>query len=396
MDGDAFFVGVEVAKNPHFRGLPVVTGEERGIISALSYEIKRGMPIFQIKKNFPQVTILAGDYASYAQYSKRMFDIVRRYADVVEEYSIDECFADLTGLNRPLKMTYDTIAQKIQQEVWDEMNLSVSVGIAPTKVLAKVASKWNKPHGCVAIGMDTKHDFLQKLSIGNVWGIGPQTARYLEYNNIRTAYDFISQSREWVNSHLAKPYEVIWYELQGTPVMVVDGVAKTDYSSIQKTRSFHPTTHDSVFLLSQLSKHIEDACAKARHYGLVARKFSFFLKTKDFVYHSHDVVLDVPTASPEVCIDIVYRLFYRVHTPRVLYRTAGVRLHDLMPESQVQNDLFGTVSDVSRLEIIHHQIDRLEHKLGKRVVHLASTHGALQRKQLGTDYGDIDRDLLFL
>src|SRR5574343_301061 len=109
IDGDAFFVGCEIAKNPKLRGLPVVTGEERGIVSALSYEatalgVIRGMPIFRIKKEFPQVIILPGDYRSYAIYSKKMFDIVRRYIDIVEEYSIDECFGDLTGLNRPLKM----------------------------------------------------------------------------------------------------------------------------------------------------------------------------------------------------------------------------------------------------------------------------------------------------
>jgi len=111
MDGDAFFVGVEMAKNPKLKGLPVVTGEERGIVSALSYEAKalgviRGMPIFRIKRDFPQVIILPGDYPAYEKYSSLMFEIVRRYADEVEEYSIDECFADLTGLEQPLKMTY--------------------------------------------------------------------------------------------------------------------------------------------------------------------------------------------------------------------------------------------------------------------------------------------------
>ena len=116
MDGDAFFVGVEVAKNPKLKGKPVVTGEERGIVSALSYEAKaigivRGMSIYKVKKDFPSVIVVPGDYAAYAKYSSMMFDIVRRYADDVEEYSIDECFADLTGLDRPLKMTYKEIAK---------------------------------------------------------------------------------------------------------------------------------------------------------------------------------------------------------------------------------------------------------------------------------------------
>ena len=89
IDGDAFFVGVEMAKNPKLKGKPVVTGEERGIVSALSYEakaigIKRGMPIFRVKRDFPKVIILPGDYKAYVKYSGKMFDIVRRYADDVE------------------------------------------------------------------------------------------------------------------------------------------------------------------------------------------------------------------------------------------------------------------------------------------------------------------------
>ena len=130
MDGDAFFVGVEVAKNPKLKGLPVVTGEERGIVSALSYEAKalgivRGMPIFKVKKDFPKVIILPGDYSAYVRYSGMMFDIVRRYADDIEEYSIDECFADLTGLEPLLKMTYKQIAEQIKSEIYNEIGLSV-------------------------------------------------------------------------------------------------------------------------------------------------------------------------------------------------------------------------------------------------------------------------------
>ncbi len=152
MDGDAFFVACEVAKNPKLRGKAVVTGEERGIVSALSYEAKalgviRGMPIFTLRKKFPSVLVLPGDYTCYARMSSEMFDIVRRYADDVEEYSIDECFADLTGLDKPLRMNYREIAERIKKEINEELGLSVSIGIAPTKVLAKVASKWQKPNG---------------------------------------------------------------------------------------------------------------------------------------------------------------------------------------------------------------------------------------------------------
>ncbi len=401
IDGDAFFVGVEVAKNPKLKGLPVVTGGERGIVSALSYEAKalgvvRGMPIFRVKKKFPQVIIMNGDYASYVHYSGMMFDIVRRYADDVEEYSIDECFADLTGLEPPLKMSYRQMAERIKREITDELRLSVSIGIAPTKVLAKVASKWQKPNGLTIIEYDKIADFLEKTPIEKIWGIGPSASMFLKRFGIMTAHE-----------HLSKPHEIIWRELNGESVMELDPHQKTVYSSVQKTRTFYPATGEPAFLLSQFSKHIEDACAKARHYNLAPKKISFFLKTKDFQYQSFSVSLQTPTNSPEVLMNIVTEHFKEVHTKGILYRTAGVSLIELIPEDIGQKDLFGFGGKSDKLGIIHKHIDALENKLGKRLVHLGSTHRAIKRplrrgfadqeeKGLGTDSDDLDRNLLFL
>ncbi len=423
MDGDAFFVACEVAKNPKLKGLPVVTGEERGIVSAFSYEAKalgivRGLPIFRVKKEFPQVIILPGDYRSYAEYSQRMFDIVRRYADDVEEYSIDECFADLTGLDRPLKMSYREIAQRIQKEITEELGLSISVGVGPTKVLAKVASKWKKPNGFTMIGKsggtntgehsahsdNSAQTFLAQVPIGKIWGIGTQTSIFLKKKGLVTALDFAEKSREWINDNLSKPYEALWFELNGISVMPIDPNPKTSYDSIQKTRSFHPATNDPVFLLSQLSKHVEDACAKARHFDLMSKYVSIFLKTRTFEYHNYRFTLDAPTNAPEVINDLIEKHFHKVFRKQVLYRTTGVTLHGLVSKESVaiQGDLFSGVLKTEstkkgeKYEIIHKQIDVLEEKFGKRVVYLASTHKALKRKEKGTDADSPDRNLLFM
>ncbi len=401
MDGDAFFVGVEVAKNPKLKGLPVVTGEERGIVSALSYEAKalgivRGMPIYQVQRDFPSVVIMPGDYASYAHYSSKMFDIVRRYADDVEEYSIDECFADLTGLDRPLKMTYLQIAQRIKKEINEELALSISIGLAPTKVLAKVASKWKKPNGLTVIDKAMAPDFLAKTPIGKIWGIGPKTAESLTRKGIHTAGEFARKELAWVRHNFSKPYEVIWQELNGISVMELDPLPKTVYSSMQRTRSFHPATNDNLFLLSQLSKHIEDVCAKARHFKLSPKKVSFFLKTKDFHFATCMVTLSSPTNAPESIISLARKEFPKMHTKGTLYRTTGVTLHDLVSSTTSQTDLFGDSIRSSKFELIHSQIDSLENKFGKRTVYLASTHNALSQGVKGTDSEDLDRNLLFL
>ena len=156
IDGDAFFASVEQAMDPRLRGRPVVTGKERGIASSMSYEAKargvtRGMPLFDIRRLCPECVIVPSDYETYSLFSVRMFDIVRRYTADVEEYSIDECFADLTGLRRSLKMGYREMAERIKADLDTELGMTFSVGLAPTKVLAKMASKWKKPSGLTVI-----------------------------------------------------------------------------------------------------------------------------------------------------------------------------------------------------------------------------------------------------
>lgn len=401
MDGDAFFVGVEVAKNPKLKGLPIVTGQERGIVSALSYEAKalgvtRGMPIYQVHKKYPAVIVLPGDYKSYVKYSDMMFAVVRRYIDDVEEYSIDECFGDLTGLDKPLKMTYKEIAERIKKEINEELGLSVSIGIAPTKVLAKVASKWVKPNGLTTIEPSTVKDFLMNFSIDKIWGIGPRTAEFLMSKGIKTANDFASKEFDWVKSNLSKPYETIWKELHCERVLEIDPVLKTKYSSIQKTRSFHPNTNDKTFLLSELSKHVEDACAKARHYKLVPTKISFFLKTKDFEFSNCTISIPTPTNVPEILVPLVCGKFADIHKKGILYRTTGVVLQNLISHYAAQQDLFGNGDKANKFELIHNQIDLLESKFGKHTVYLASTHKALGHDRSETDVNEIDRDLLFL
>lgn len=406
MDGDAFFVAVEVAKNPTLKGLPVVTGQERGIVTALSYEAKalgvsRGLPIFQLKKLFPSVIVLPGDYASYVNYSERMFSIVRRYTDDVEEYSIDECFADLTGWDIPLQMSYKQIAEKIQKEIQDELHISVSVGLAPTKVLAKIASKHMKPHGLTVIEQESISRFLLKTPIHNIWGIGPQTSQYLVKHGVLTGQDLVSKDESWVDHMLSKPYKQIWKELRGLSVSPVDPDTKDDYASIQKTKTFYPPTLDPVFLFSELSKHMEDACAKARHYHLAPRSVSFFLKTQTFRYHRSHVKFLSPNNIPEMILPRIQKDFAHIHSKikkqGILIRTTGVTLHDLVDTRVTQGDLFGEDQHVKKLNSIHKQIDSLEHKFGKRVVYLASTQKAIHKKKDGaTDADTEDRNLLFL
>src|SRR5262245_18047542 len=151
IDGDAFFASCEQSRRPKLQGRPVVIGKERGIVASMSYEAKarwftRGMRLADIRKVCPEAVILPSDYETYSLLSKRFFAIVRRYTPDVAEYSIDECFADLTGLRRPLRMSYLTIAERMKKELEAELGFTFSVGLAqtpPTPCLPQCALKPN-------------------------------------------------------------------------------------------------------------------------------------------------------------------------------------------------------------------------------------------------------------
>ncbi len=143
---------------------------------------------------------------------------MRRYTPDVEEYSVDECFADLTGLRRALRMNYLDIARRIKSDLDKELGFTFSAGLGPNKVVAKIASKWQKPSGLTAIQARDLHVYLKALPIEKVWGIGPQTSAYLKKQGIVTALQFARASERWVRQHLSKPFYEIWQELNGNCV----------------------------------------------------------------------------------------------------------------------------------------------------------------------------------
>jgi DNA polymerase-4/DNA polymerase V len=401
LDADSFFVSVEVARNPKLRGRPVVTGAERGIVTAISREAKsmgviRAMPTYQVRKLYPSVIVLPGNYAAYAEASELMFNIVRRYADDVEEYSIDECFADLTPMIRPLKMSILEILHAIKKDIRDELSLPASVGLSSTKVLAKIATKAGKPDGLlVADSPESVERLLRATPIGAVWGIGRETCRRLSTRSIRTAYDLAVLSRLQAsdfNLHVRN----IWNELSERQVMPIDPSPKTIYGSIMKSRTFRPPTRDSDFLISELSYHADRACHKARVHGLKARSFGFFLKTQGFRYIRHESDLRVPTGEPHEIMRIVRKELQALIQPGETYRACGIMLTSLAPESVISNDLFGASEEGSRRAIVYKAVDRLHDKYGHDLIHSAASLHARKRTKHTSESAQTEKNLLFM
>lgn len=382
IDGDAFFAACEVAKDPTLRGKPVITGKERGIVSACTYEAKargvvRGEKLSDALKKCPEAVILPSDYETYSLFSERMYAIVRRYTPTVEEYSIDECFADITGLRRMHHKSYPAIAQAIQAELECELGMTFSIGLSATKTLAKIGSKWKKPCGFTAIPLRDKDAFLATLPVEKLWGIGPNTGALLRKYGVNTARDFASKDAAWAESHLSKPYVATWRELNGDVVFELDTEGRKSYQSIQKTKTFTPPSRDSAFIYSQLSKNVENACIKARRWDLETSAIFFFLKTQDFRFHAAELKLSRATNLPHDILAAVSEAFPGVLRTNTLYRSTGITLMKLSPAGSAQLDLFGERTKLESVRRIYDQLDVLSEKYGKHAVFLGSSFTAM-------------------
>lgn len=394
VDGDAFFAACEQAVHPEYRGLPVITGKERGIVSAASYEAKaqgisRGVPLWEVKKLCPTAIIVPSDYETYSLFSKRLFAIMRRFTNQVEEYSIDEGFADLTGLRRPWHSSYENIARQMQAAIHQELGLTVSVGLSVSKVLAKVASKYKKPAGFTVIGGRDIDKYLAVTKIGKIWGIGPRTAAYCAKLGIYTALDFVNQTEAVVRHRFAKPQVEIWQELRGESIYEVIPEEKSSYASISKTKTFTPPTNNYDFVFAQLIKNLENACIKARRHGLLARGLVIFLKRQDFHMAGLEIKITRASAYPSDMCSIVHEAFNKIFSNHYLYRATGVVLTGLTTNNAVQTSLFEEPVRLDKLQLVYAAMDELSSRFGKHTVHLAASSLAQQLPQHLEARGDM-------
>ena len=380
IDADAFFVACERALNPSLNGKCVAVGKERGIITALSYEaktrgVKRGMRSFEAKKICPGLIVIESDYEAYSLFSLRMFDIIKNFSPQVEEYSIDEAFVDLSGLRRVFSCSYEEIAKKMQIAIEKELSITVSIGVSITKTLAKIASKLKKPKGLTVIEGRDIQNILRDINIEDVWGIGSNTAYLLKKFGINSALDFAVKDETFIDKYLSKPYKETWLELRGNSVFGINPSAKSTYKTISKAKSFYPPSSDETFIFSELTKNLENACAKARRFNLAAAKISIFLKTKDFKAFGAQIKLTTPSAFPPLFMNALEEGFRYIYEKAYSYRQTEIVLH--LTEN-VQYSLFDDMVKIEKIGRIYDSIDDINKKFGRNSVHLASSIPSLK------------------
>ncbi len=362
LDGDAFFASIEQALDPALRGKPVMTGAERGIVCAFSYEAKargitRGMQTWKAREVCPELIVRNSDYRTYQIFGRRAAAIIRRYIPFVEEYGVDEAFARIpnTTLEEGARL-----ARIIQDTLARELGVTYSIGVARTKVLAKVGSKWQKPRGITVISDEKREEMLQQLSIGKLWGIGRRMTPWLYERGITTAYDLATRDQTWVARTLDKPYLCIWAELRGVSALGFGEHARESRGSIQKTETFKPASSDRAVVWGELVKNIWRACETLRGEHILARSFSIHLKTQQFTYSRASATVSHGTAYPEEILELAEPLFEKLFKKGVVYRATGITLWETMPLIPAQKKLFGEATPVTdELTKLYKRVDAI-------------------------------------
>ena len=262
VDCNSFFCSVEKVFHPGLEGKPVcVLSNNDGCIVALTPEAKklglhRGDPIFKVKDIVRKhgVTIFSTNMQLYAAMSKRVTNILRKSIHHVENYSIDESFCDLQGYESHFNLVelMRGVADRIK--LWTD--IPVSVGIAPTKTLAKVANKFAKKYDgyrsvCIIDNEEKREKALSLFDLADVWGIGRQTLSKLNYLGISSPLEFANKSESWVRSHFNKPGIQTWLELNGTPCIDTTEVLRNQ--SICTSRSFGEMVSDLASLKASVA-----------------------------------------------------------------------------------------------------------------------------------------------
>lgn len=387
IDADAFFASVEQSLHPELRGRPVVTGAEREIVAAASYEakakgVRRGVPLHEVKKLCPDCVILPSDYETYSIFSKRMFSMIREFTPLVEEYSIDEAFCDLTGLRRLHHGPYELIARKLQWEIHRELGITVSVGVSLSKSLAKLCSKFRKPNGCTAVPGRYVHLLLERTPLEKVWGFGPNSVALLQKCGLRNALDFVNKPEGFAERLMGKVGRELWGELRGEYVYQVDPISKRSYQSICKSKTFLPPSNDPDYLLAQLLRNLESACIKARRYNLVADKLTVSLRRNDFSHVGLGARLSRPTVATLELAGVVRELFNKIPLNPPLqkggwgdFRATGIILSGLHRADGTQFGLFDQPLRVLKIEAASRAIDEINEAYGKHTIHVGTTEG---------------------
>ena len=382
VDCNNFFVSCERVFAPKLIGRPaVVLSSNDGCVVARSNEAKAmgiamGIPFFKVKGlvESGQLCALSSNYTLYGDMSRRVMSVIRRHVPEMEQYSIDECFIVLPEIE-----DYQAFGCRLSQIVEQWTGIPVSVGLAPTKTLAKLASRFAKKHkgyrGCCLIDTQEKRrKALELTNLRDVWGIGRKSAAKLEQMGLHTAWQFARSGQKQIRKLMGIAGEETWRELNGESVLGL--TIPTPRKSIQSTRSFNRPLLTTRELHTALADFCAQVAEKLRKENACARTVGIFFATDrfnpnvPFIQRTAIHSFDVATADPREFSAATRRLLEGIYTDGIPTKRAGVWV-DGIEHAAIQRGLFDRV-DRERQKRLLQTIDSVKLKMGRDSLRLAS------------------------
>lgn len=374
MDMDAFFASVEQMDNPALKGQCVIVGgqSQRSVVAAASYEARRygihsAMPMFQARQRCPHLVIVAPRRSRYVEVSREIMAILRRFSPLVEPVSIDEAFVDITGCNR-LHGSCPEIATAVKYAIRHQTGLTCSVGVAPVKFLAKIASDMDKPDGLTIIAPEQVPAFIDALPIRKVPGVGRRTLEILSNLGIGR----LGQVRHVSAGILAKKVGKFGHRLRELAAGRDDTAVVPQHAakSVSTETTLAEDTCDRDCLVAHLLTQSQSVARQLRQKKMRARTVALILKTSDFKRHTRSLTLDQPFHSSEIIYQTAVDLLDD-YALRVPVRLVGVGASGLQPESRpVQLGLFADTKQVQdrKWEKVDQALDAVSDRFGTRMV----------------------------
>ena len=333
VDMDAFFASVAERDNPELKGKAVVIGMgARGVVSAANYEARKfgihsAMPVGRARRLAPHAIFLPVDMARYQEVSEHVMEIFYSFTPWVEPISLDEAFLDVTG-SQKLLGTGREIAGAIRKKVEEQEGITCSVGIAPSKFIAKLASANCKPNGMLEITSDRILTFLHPLPIQAMWGVGPKTAEVLERLGLRTIEDIAKLPRATLLRALGEANGASLYELAwGRDYR--DVTPEEPDRSISAAETFAQDLDNPEEILTEFLRLTERATTRLRDRDLFAKTISIKVRFADFSTINRSKTLPLPIDSTHDVYEVVKGLYQALRIERARLRLVGVSLENL-------------------------------------------------------------------
>jgi DNA polymerase-4 len=376
VDMDAFYASVEQRDNPELAGKPVIVGGTggRGVVAAASYEARRfgvhsAMPMREALRRCPHACCVSPRMQRYRDVSRQVFGVFHAFTDLVEGLSLDEAFLDVTAGTGQLG-DGQQVARDIKQRIRERTGLTASVGVAPNKLVAKIASDLRKPDGLVVVRPEEINAVLDPLPIRKLFGLGAKTAPRVEALGIHTLGELRRASPARLRPIFGRYAERVLQRAAGIDTRPV--VPDQDEKQVSAEETFDADISDHARLRAELVRLADKVAARLRSRGLTASCVTVKIRRKDFTTYTRQRHLEPPTQETRVFTAIATELLdaWLASQPRAALRLLGVGVSDLAPATQL--DLFTAPQTVRNREL-DAAVDRIRERFGKVALAPAST-----------------------